>query len=270
MIHSQLWALNMRSEGLSKLSRRSNVAVSWANSWRAEIKQAIQGVGCPVCRICDERSVKGWFWFFNESYGAGSCVNKYINFWGFCDEHTRVMAKIGPKWQKSVIYSWIIEAHLQGIDKLQESLLDLARASNFISENLRRKSVDKLVREVKPRGECLLCVGSRQMERTYVSALVDLMKDTDIQQVYEKSDGLCMQHFFLALEIIDTQHASQLIELVKKQIKGLRELRDDFKEFFRKEDYRFSNELKGKEQTAWIRAMSKLTGQKDLGETSEV
>jgi hypothetical protein len=79
-----------------------------------------------------------------------------------------------------------------------------------------------------------------------------------------------MQHFFLAVEDADFRHVAQLNELIKKQIRGLRELKDDFEEFFRKGEYRFCDEPKGREQTAWIRAMSRLIGQVDLGETGEI
>jgi len=181
-----------------------------------------------------------------------------------------MIARIGPKWQKSAIYQWIIEAHLPELEKLQRRLQELERARTIISRAMSRRSVRKTVREVLPRGDCLFCESLRETAHHSIADLLEGLSDREVRRLYEDSDGLCMQHFFLAIENADFRHASELNELIKKQIKGLLELKDDFGEFFRKGDYRFSNEPKGKEQTAWIRALSKLLGHVDLGETREI
>jgi hypothetical protein len=181
-----------------------------------------------------------------------------------------MMARIGPKWQKSAIYNWIIKAHLPKLEKLQRGLEELARARNIISMRMSRGSVRKILREVVPTGDCLFCESSRRTARYYTAMLLKGLSDAEVRCLYENSDGLCMQHFFLAVEDADFRHVPQLNELIKKQIRGLRELKDDFEEFFRKGGYRFCNEPKGQEQTAWIHAMSRFIGQADLGETSEI
>jgi hypothetical protein len=235
-----------------------------------EVSRAIQQKGCPICRICAEHLEKQWFWFFSQSYAEGSDLGKYIGHWGFCKEHSTMIARIGPKWQKSAIYNWIIKAHLPKLEKLQRGLEEFARAGNIISRRTSRRSVRKLLREVVPTGDCLFCESSRRTARYYTAMLLKGLSDAEMRRLYEDSDGLCMQHFFLAVEDADFRHVRQLSELIKKQITGLRELVDDFEEFFRKGDYRFCDEPKGREQTAWIRAMGKIIGKADLGETSEI
>lgn len=115
----------------------------------------------------------------------------------------------------------------------------------------------------------MFCESSRERAHHFIWDLLEALSDPEIRRLYEDSDGLCMQHFFLAVGDADFRHAPQLNELVKKQIRGLQELMNDFNEFFRKSEYHFSNEPKGKEQTTWIRAMSKLVGHADLEETDE-
>jgi len=235
-----------------------------------EVNRALQQKGCPICRLCREHLEKQWFWFFSESYAGGSGVSKYIGHWGFCKDHSRMIARVGPKWQKSAIYNWIIEAHLPKLQKLQRGIEELPRPGNIISRRMSQRSVRKLLREVVPTGDCLFCESSGQTARYYAAMLLENLGDPEVGRLYENSDGLCMQHFFLTVEGADFRHVPQLNELIKKLIRGLQELVNDFEEFFRKGDYRFSDEPKGREQTAWIRAMTRLIGQTDLGETSEV
>jgi hypothetical protein len=235
-----------------------------------EIGRVIQLEGCPLCRLCDESLGRGWFWLFSESYGEGSVVSKYIDYWGFCKEHSRMIARIGPKWQKSVIYQWIIKAHLSQLEEFQRRVQHLERPRTIISRMASRRSAAKTVRSIIPTGDCLFCETLRETARRWISYLLESLVDPQIRRLYADSDGLCMQHFFLAIEDANLRHAPEVNELIKKQTKGLRELMDDFNEFFRKEDYRFSNEPKGNEQNAWMRAMTKFIGGMKSGETDEI
>jgi hypothetical protein len=62
------------------------------------------------------------------------------------------------------------------------------------------------------------------------------------------------------LELFHENYVQQLKIIVEVQIEQLNRLKYDFDEFFRKEDYRFSNEPKDKEQFAWIRAIKLFMG----------
>ena len=69
-----------------------------------------------------------------------------------------------------------------------------------------------------------------------------------------------MKHFFKVLDYVEPKQAS-IIELIfTPQIARLRELDADFQEYFRKVDYRFVHEPKGKEQTTWMRAVKRIIG----------
>jgi len=119
---------------------------------KREVSRAIQQKGCPICRICGEHLERQWFWFFSESYAEVTGVSKYIRHWGFCKEHSRMMTRIGPKWQKSAIYNCIIKAHLPELEELQRDLEESAQAGNIISRRMIRRSVRRTLREVVPTG----------------------------------------------------------------------------------------------------------------------
>jgi hypothetical protein len=249
---------NQPHEGTDSRITASNRRQRSLNNER--ICRAIKQEGCPVCRLCSAGLESGWFWFFSESYAEGSGVNKYIDHWGFCNEHTKMIAKIGPKWQKSVIYSWIISSHLPNLERLQRTHLKFVQARNAIARRAARRSVDKVVLEIVPTGDCLFCESSLHAAQRHIAELLEALNDVEIRRLYENSDGLCMRHFFEAIGNLDSRHSAHLIGIIEKQIRDLRHLRDNFEEFFRKEDYRYSDEPKGDEQTTWIRSMSKFLG----------
>ena len=244
---------------LSRIQRRS------CESKKIEIKRLLKKKGCPICRICDEHLKSVLFWFFNETYAGGSNVDKYIDYWGFCEKHTKMVAKIGPEWQKSAIYSWIIENQLPKIQRIHKAILDYHGRSQ-IKQSFARRNYEKVVEKVKPRGKCLFCESMTQTSDYYIEELLKALNDAEIQDLYAKSSGLCMQHFFQALDFFNGKNGFQITKIVKSQLRRLSELKHDFEEFFRKGDYRFSHEPKGREQDTWIRAMKKIIGEVDLGE----
>jgi len=228
-----------------------------------EIKRALQEKGCPICRICKERLSRSLFWFLSESYAEGSGVTKYVNDWGFCYEHTRLVAQMGPAWQKSAIYQLIIKSHLPEIERLLENLQRLR--GNFFSKIIAKMGFRRMMVRLRTRGTCIFCETLSQTARYYSARLLDIMHDSEIRKSYESSEGLCMPHFVNILEQASIEYFPQLLEIAEMQIKRLKELEDSFQEFFRKGDYRFSDEPKGEEQTTWIRAIRKLLGEVDLG-----
>ena len=226
---------------------------------RAEIQRAVSGEGCPICSICNEHLQRYYFWFLVESYADGSAVGKYIDYWGFCAEHTKMLAEIGPVWQKSAIYRYIIDAHLPKMEKLIDDLR-IAQGGDIIRKGLVRRHLKKDVKEVISRGACIFCESTDRTAFYYVRMFLRALEDPEIRQLYQKSDGLCMQHFFWTLKNIDPKNAPGMIDVVRKQIDLLRELKTDFQEFFRKADYRFSKEPRGMEQTTWVRAVKRVIG----------
>ncbi|NHV96541.1 MAG: hypothetical protein HA494_01950 [Thaumarchaeota archaeon] len=245
---------------LFKSRKSDKVRIKLDESKRIEVIRLIQQEGCPICRACNEHLEKGWFWFFTEAYSEGSLVSKYIDYWGFCEKHTRMVAKIGPKWQKSVIYSWTINDKIPRLQRLFKALQTYSE-SNFVQRIVALRGWRKIIRDIMPKGGCVFCENIAYTARYYIRALLDALAYPDVRDLYRRSPGLCMPHFFQALELLDEKYAPQLKEILEVQIEHLEQLKKDFEEFFRKEDYRFSLEPKGKEQLAWLRAMKIFSGE---------
>lgn len=221
---------------------------------------------CPICLACNESLNKQWFWFFSESYGFGESVNQYIEHYGFCVQHTLQIKEIEQPWQTSAIYSWIIQNKLPELEKVLEALRKYSadnerKTKTSFVIGISRRNLKKFLQISKPKGSCIFCDFIRSTEEYQIDSLLRALDDEQVKQLYRKSFGLCMRHFFLVLERIDPEFISSAREIVELQISRLKELEIDFKEFFRKRDYRFKDELRGKEQTAWIRAIKRFIGE---------
>lgn len=237
---------------------------------KTEIKQylLLRPEGCPICSVCNELLEKGWFWFSSWSYSEGDGVSRYIGNWGFCEKHSTMVAEKIPAWQKSVVYQWTFKARVPDLQRAMKTMEKYARRSG-ITGRLGYTKIRKVLAEVKPKGGCIFCESTTETARSYISKLLTALSDPEIQRTYENSYGLCMQHFFQALDEFRGEHTPQLLTIMKVQTERLNDLNADFEEFFRKSDYRFSSEPKGREQTAWIRAMKRVIGDVELGAERE-
>ncbi len=226
-----------------------------------EIENLLKQEGCPVCWASNDQLERNWFWFFSESYGEGSGVSQYINFYGFCEKHTLEVAKRGPEYVKSAIYHWIISHKLPQLEQALREINENANSGKIsIISGLEHRRVNKKLDVLKPSGSCLFCESYEATERRTVETLLVVLQAPEIRDLYGKTEGLCMKHFFKALDFTDSQYSCGLREILTFQVAKLKALEHDFDEYFRKTDYRFSKEPKGNEQTTWMRAIRTFIG----------
>ena len=67
----------------------------------------------------------------------------------------------------------------------------------------------------------------------------------------------CIPHLPLVLERVSPEAVAAILESHRS---AFQHLHDELAEFFRKADYRFRDEPRGSEQTAWLRAADTLAG----------
>ncbi|MFB3764354.1 MAG: DUF6062 family protein [Methanotrichaceae archaeon] len=230
------------------------------DSEAAEIKKLLRQEGCPICRIGDDAFEKKWFWFFHESYSERTGAAAYIDNYGFCEKHTIEVLKMGPKWQKSIIYSLIIKYKLPKLEQLGNVLNRITLSQNRIDIDPNRKELNGAIKQVLPAGGCLFCNSVEQTERYYLKILLKSLNEPMMLELFKASHGLCLKHYFIALEYTDPEYSEGLMEVTKHILPKIRELKQSFDEFFRKSDYRFANEPKGDEQNAWLNAIRLFLG----------
>jgi hypothetical protein len=126
-----------------------------------------------------------------------------------------------------------------------------------------------LARETKPhrsrRGAasqaCPLCALERQVTTRQADILLSRLTLPDERTAYIAGPGLCVRH----LDLVVSKAAPDLQDLLADHLAPLLvTLHAELAEFFRKAEYRYKQEPRGAEQTAWRRAISRLVGGPEL------
>ncbi len=212
-----------------------------------DILIALDKSGCPICRVRTEWINRFYYWLLTQNYYAETMVLALMESGGLCRRHAQRLLDRPVVYQTSVMYQYLVN---DAINKLA-ALADRAR-------NESRKSKRKPKRfQSKPTGECPACVEERWVEESAAHALAHVLDDDTALEQYRKGDALCLSHFHSAIEFASPRVAAALAEI---EIAKLETLVRDFKEYFRKVDYRFADEPKGEEQTAWRRAIERMMG----------
>ena len=97
-----------------------------------------------------------------------------------------------------------------------------------------------------------------QSEKAAISFLLKQFKD--FEPAFKQSQGLCLKHLLWAFEL--AQGKKMLSRLAEVEKETLTKILEDLRSFARKSDYRYHSELTDQERSAWLRAVSKLTGRR--------
>jgi hypothetical protein len=175
---------------------------------------------------------------------------KLVDSRGFCYEHT---------WQS---------INLKLSDALGHAILyqDLVRdAMRTITENEASGS-SQLVSALTPGSTCPACrVEDVTLERV-IDSMVPALRDQDFITEFKQSTGLCIPHLKRILPKLDGKRRAVVL---LHQNACLEQLRAELAEFIRKSDYRFRDELIGKEGDSYKRAADMISGKHRLGEKKD-
>jgi len=202
-----------------------------------DLIEACQKTGCPVCRVearILERYIDNLFY---ESVNDIKTRDRLRASLGFCREHARLAMdkRLGNALGFAIIYQDVITNILRGFDE-----------DANIAEAL------------TPREGCMVCQQQEKTTQLVVSAFVDGLTESQMQQALQTSDGLCMPHLKKVAEPIRGLATIDLLRSIHRE--KLESLHRELAEFIRKNDYRFKDEGFGTESDSWKRAVHKLTG----------
>lgn len=199
-----------------------------------EMVDAIKGGSvCPICYLVD-RTVENYIdSFLYEGVNDIGLRKDIKDSNGFCNYHAWKLMAHGDPLAHAIIYSDLIETAL----------------AKDISVKPEAKSM------------CPYCKHEQEAEKRYLSILKDAIADGEFRDLYANSAGLCMNHFYLLLKMLDKRSRDKEFA-INVQRKGLESLLKDLKEIMRKSDYRFADEPWENERDAWIKAVYKWVGKR--------
>jgi hypothetical protein len=202
---------------------------------------ALPRAGCPICRVRAEGLERFFFWFTMENYAASELITELNRAGGFCAIHARVLTSGLYRYVGSVTAQYVLTAERIELEQVQARL----------NARYRRRRANR------SRQECPACARAAEDDEHLARVWVEALAAPDFRQQLETSEGLCLPHL---RRVIDYAPADMASEFLQNQIDQLKRLEAELNEYFRKIDYRFADEPKGVEQTAWQRTWERLTG----------
>jgi hypothetical protein len=203
-----------------------------------DLRAALSRPGCPICQVRSERLERFFFWFQNETYCVPAMVEELIQAGGFCATHTRVLTN---RYVGTITAQYVLATVRVALERIQ------------IDPPPHRKRR----RAVMPSGICPACARAAEEDTVLIDAWIEALAKPEFHEQVARSDGLCLPHL---RRVIDQAPADSIAGFLQGQIEQLKRLEVELAEYLRKVDYRFANEPKGNEQTAWQRAWERLGG----------
>ncbi|MHB0856491.1 MAG: DUF6062 family protein [Anaerolineae bacterium] len=220
-----------------------------------ELVDAQKLTGCPVCRLVYKATDRYLDGLLYEAVLDPEVRAKLKGSRGFCSEHVEMLSRrSGRALGVALIYRDIIRTVAvraeQGHAQRPATLLNrlLGRPDNTAG------SSGGIVAEI----ECPACTIAQGAEKTNLEILIAHIDDERLYTAYAQGEGLCLEHFRLALEAAPDMATYERI--MQPQVARYHIMLRDLDEFIRKHDHRFSHETMGEEGDVWLRAMNAVVG----------
>ncbi len=224
------------------------------------------GCECPLCKLrvqCEDQYVDS---MLGAAYMEPECRVK-TNETGFCTRHFELMYARRNRLGLALM----THTHMQEvIASLEEILKDGASAprSGFLSA-LRpaAKSDDGAPQKIRARiGGCVVCEQLNASIERYAYTIAQLyFTNAEFKTLFEGSQGFCLPHLALVLELADkTLSASQAASFKKAlsalELENLKRIEGELEWFTLKFDYRNADKPWGNSHDAVERSVNKLMG----------
>ncbi|BDG61569.1 DUF6062 family protein [Caldinitratiruptor microaerophilus] len=228
-----------------------------------ELRQAFRHPGCPICTVIQNNTERFYRWFILETYGQLPMLET-LSRGGFCPIHGwEVAVRAGQRI--SFTYEFVVQDRAARLRSALTSarayawwpvsVLRAAALGRRLTGWMARRRRERLARAIRlslaPSQPCPVCDQVKGDERYAYRVLARLLEHDEERAAYQASAGLCWHHLTGALPVATPTVATFLAE---DGLRRLEALGQDFREYFRKLDYRFASEPRGAEQRAWLQA----------------
>ncbi len=224
---------------------------------------AMQLPGCPLCRIVRGESIR-WLdsvlWEYVNDPVFRETIEKSL---GFCPSHTMLFFSPELRSNSKVLGINIIYEYLSRLisRKLRTAPnKNTGGLKNSFHRIRNRVSLSDTLSASEP---CPICV---LIEQTAIHVLADLFEEldhqpSDIQQMYQMSDGLCMFHLRLGFEQFSNKYIFASQWLLENALARLESQSNLMLEYIRKSNWECQNEIiTVAEQDAWKQTLTFFCG----------
>ncbi len=229
---------------------------------------ACEREGCPVCLVMLERMEREMDLWQYEVVSDMRNRQTLLHSKGFCARHTWQLA-LAPNLPTPFALAMVYRSLLPDVLAEVQHDLEQARVSrstrrpNFLRRLWRRRHGQTEVAEgIHFFPACPLCRRQADVERELIQELLTLLSSQDFLQQLPRTTGFCLLHLTQATHAAPSPE--QRVRLLECQSACLRRNLAELDELVRKHDYRFLQEPRGEEMTAWRRAAELLVGNRGV------
>jgi len=202
---------------------------------------------CPVCSAEADSCRRYFAAVLGEAWQDPEIRRELIRSQGYCQRHAQFLMAAGHPLERALLYQ----------DQVKLFLKSLAEVPG------RKAPVPLPTRRAKPRAVCPACQAEKNAGRRYGEEILARLNDQQFLAAYQGSAGLCVPHFWEALQTADDEKRRALIGVQRRK---MIELNAELEEFCRKHDYRFKHEGFGQKGDVWKRAIEMMSGILDMNE----
>jgi hypothetical protein len=215
--------------------------------------------GCPIC-LEVRRARREWYEWINARAARREHLHDLLP---SCALHSwELVRSCSPATAMTI-----------AINLCEQLIDDLRKAMNELSIEAKHKTwAERLVRATsrirhRPRPihshsrPCPVCYRQAVAEERAILLLMTLLGDRACQSDYEYGSGVCLRHLASALRRKEWGRHSEFIKSAEQTKLSL--LAWEIDERQRKSAYQWRPEALGQEETAWRRAMEKVSGSRD-------
>ena len=226
-----------------------------------DLVEACRQTGCPVCRLearTLERYISNVFYASVNDIKTREYLRGHL---GLCREHAQLTVdkNLGNALGFAIIYQDVITNILRGFGKNNPS--QKSRGLSVLLKQLPEQlgaAIQRVVYALTPHKHCIVCYQRDEVVKIVISELTKSLKEPELIQALQASEGLCIPHLKKAIEAVrDSATFDLLLSVNREKLEGLLA---ELAEYIRKNDYRFTDEGFGAEGDSWLRAVYKVTG----------
>lgn len=234
-----------------------------------ELKTAFQQRGCPLCGY-EQRLAEHYLRFFLwENVGDAGIRRQMLASLGYCPEHVQLLALtelrlFGGAAAVNIIYEHLARAAVQRLKTWDKPISFAQRLRRALARLMKGLGMPAPPQKLNFRTDgCRIC----QMKSTYGAyVLQTLFRELNrgnetIVNLYDQSDGLCLNHLQAGLECFAIDYPAASKRLAEDAIRRLEGQRQAMLEFIRKRDWNYRHEkLTPEEAQAWRQTLAFFSG----------
>lgn len=235
----------------------------------ADLKQAMQNRGCPVCNVQRNQANDYIQLFIWERVTDGGVRDRLLKSLGFCPQHTQLLVEterkmLGSATAVNLVYEHMARAAMTRLERWQPPPVEspwralLKRLRRFLHRE-----------QPSPRhrlrySACPLCELNRQATAFALDALFSELDNgkESMLTAYASSDGICLDHLQAGLDELGEQFPRGAKHLIQDMLQRLQIRQELMTEYIRKKGWEYQNErVSPEEARAWREALVFFTGE---------